>query len=98
MLTQWAMEKDTAAVPVESVLSLLLAPIREASPAAPWEYIAQLASAPLAERYALAIGVTRLLNDPADMISRIEKVGDSHCRKKIKRVCAPAGIVSHGLV
>jgi hypothetical protein len=135
ILSRWAMEKDTAEMPVESVLSLLLSPIRKASPAAPWELarlsspqqhelsiqskrfrrpaltivvpefavavpiydqrlppdITQLSSAPLAERYALAIGIARLLNNPADMIARIEKAADEHCRKKIKRDCSTVG-------
>lgn len=51
----------------------------------------QLSSAPSAERYALAIGVARLLNDPADMVARIEKAADGHCRKKIKRDCSTIG-------
>jgi hypothetical protein len=135
ILSRWAMEKDTAEVPVESVLSLLLSPIRKASPAAPWELarlsspqqhelsiqtkrfrrptltivvpefavavpiydqqlppdIAQLSSAPFAERYALAIGVARLLNNQSDMIARIEKAADEHCQKEIHRNCAAVG-------
>lgn len=58
--------------------------------------IAQLSSAPFAERYALAIGVARLLNDPADMIARIDKAADEHCRKKIKRNCATVGSLAIG--
>lgn len=58
--------------------------------------IAQLSSAPSAERYALAIGVARLLNNPADMIARIEKAADEHCRKKIKRDCSTVGRLTIG--
>ena len=58
--------------------------------------IAQLSSAPSAERYALAIGVARLLNDPADMIARIEKAADEHCRKKITRDCSTLGRLTIG--
>jgi hypothetical protein len=141
VITRWAKEEDTTGVPVEPVLSLLLSPIRKASPAAPWELarlslpqqhepslqskrfrrpaltivvpefavavptydqqlpldIAQLSSAPFAERYALAIGVARLLNDPADMIARIEKAADEHCRKKIKLDCSTVGRLTIGL-
>lgn len=43
ILLQWAMERETTAVPVGSVLSLLLLPSRRASPPAPWE----LANLPL---------------------------------------------------
>ncbi|WP_074063633.1 TniQ family protein [Rhizobium etli] len=35
ILSRWAMEKDTAGIHVGSVLSLLLSPVRKASPAAP---------------------------------------------------------------
>lgn len=140
ILNRWAMEKDTAEVPVEPVLSLLLSPIRKASPAAPWELarlsspqqhelsiqskhfrrpaltivvpefavavpiydqqlplaIAHLPSAPHAERYALAIGVARLLTNPADMIARIEKAADKHCRERIKRHCGTVGLMPIG--
>ncbi len=37
ILLQWAMETGTTAVPVDSVLSLLLLPSRKASPPMPWE-------------------------------------------------------------
>ena len=140
ILNRWGMGKGADGVPVEPALSLLLSPIRKASPAAPWELarlslpqqhepsfrskrfrrpaltivvpefvvavpiydqqlppdIAQLSYAPFAERYALAIGVARLLNDPADMIARIDKAADEHCRKKIKRNCATVGSLAIG--
>ncbi|TCQ16925.1 TniQ family protein [Rhizobium sp. PP-CC-3G-465] len=127
ILTRWAMEKDIVAAPVELALSLLLSPVRKASPAAPWELarlpsprqhehlvrskhfrrpaltivvpefrvavpiydqqlpsdITQLSAAPLAERYALAIGVARFLKDPVEMIARMLKASDEHSRTKI---------------
>lgn len=139
LLIRWAMEEDTAGINVGSIISLLLSPIRKASPAAPWELarlslpqqrelsqskrfrrpaltivvpefavavpiydqqlppdIAQLSFAPLAERYALAIGVARLLNNPSDIIARIEKAADEHCREKINRNCATVGLLPIG--
>lgn len=127
ILTRWAMEKDTAGVPVGSVLSLLLSPLRKASPAAPWELarlplprqhepsvrskrfrrpaltivvpefgaavpiydqqlplrIIDVPVTPRAERYALAIGVARVLNNPADAIARILMASDDHSGKKV---------------
>lgn len=127
ILTRWAMEKDTAAMPVGSVLSLLLSPIRKASPAEPWELarlpssrqqefsaqskrfrrpaltivvpefgvavpiydqrlpsrITDVPATPWAERYALAVGVARVMKNPADAIAHILKASDEHCRKKI---------------
>lgn len=127
ILTRWAMEKDTAAMPVGSVLSLLLSPIRKASPAAPWELarlpssrqqefsaqskrfrrpaltivvpefgvavpiydqrlpsrITDVPATPWAERYALAVGVARVMKNPADAIAHILKASDEHCREKI---------------
>jgi hypothetical protein len=44
--------------------------------------IAELPATPWAERYALAIGVARVLNNPADAIDRILKASDEHGRKK----------------
>ncbi len=38
---------------------------------------------PWAERYALAIGVARVMENPADAIARILKASDEHCRKTI---------------
>lgn len=127
ILHRWAMEADTAAVPVSSVLSLLLSPSRKASPPAPWELarlppesqqersllsrpcrraalsivvpeftlavpiydqrlpstIADLPNAPWAERYALAVGVARVLRNPVDAIVRILEVSDEFGRKKM---------------
>ena len=127
ILTRWAMEKDTAAMPVGSVLSLLLSPVRKASPAAPWELarlplprqreflvrskrfrrpaltvvvpefgvavpiydqrlplrMTDVLATPWAERYALAIGVARVMENPADAIACILMASDEHCRKKI---------------
>jgi hypothetical protein len=127
ILTRWAMEKGTAAMPVGTVLSLLLSPVRKASPAAPWELarlpssrqhefsvqskrfrrpalmivvpefgvavpiydqrlplrITDVPATPWAERYALAIGVARVMKNPADAIARILKASDEHCRKKM---------------
>lgn len=127
VLLQWAMESETAAIPVGSVLSLLLLPSRKSSPPAPWELaylplprqhdpsvlsrpcrrpvlsvvvpefraavqtsdqrlsstIADLPSAPRAERYALAIGVARVLKNPVDTIVRVLEASDEFGRKKV---------------
>ncbi|BCG75968.1 hypothetical protein MesoLj113a_71260 [Mesorhizobium sp. 113-1-2] len=126
-LYRWAMGRDTAAVPVGSVLSLLLSPSRKASSPAPWELarlplahqhepsilsrpcrrpalsilvpefalavpiydqrlpstIADLPNAPWAERYALALGVARVLKNPTDAVVRILEVSDEFGRKKV---------------
>jgi hypothetical protein len=127
ILLQWAMEREATAVPVGSVLSLLLLPSQKPSPPAPWELgclplarqhdpailsrpcgrpvltvvvpefrvavpicdqrlpstIAGLPGAPRAERYALAIGVARVLRNLADVIGRILEVSDAFGRKKV---------------
>lgn len=127
ILHGWAMGTDTAMVPVDSVLLLLLSPSRKASPPAPWELarlpvarqqepsllsrrcrrpalslvvpeftlavpiyeqrlpttIADLPKTPWAERYALAIGVARVLKNPADVIARILEACDEFGRKKV---------------
>lgn len=138
ILHRWAMEGDTAAVPIGSVLSLLLTPSRAASPPAAWELarlplagqhepsilsrpcrraalsilvpeftlavpiyeqrlpsaITDLPNAPWAERYALAVGVARVLRNPVDAILRILEVSDDFGRKKVKAVIGrwPAAI------
>lgn len=128
ILNAWAMGKDSAVVPVASVLSLLLSPARKASPAAPWELarlppscqrqrsfqtkhfrrtvltsvvpefevavpiydqrlpldISKISIAPRAERYALAIGVARVLKDPGSAIARILESSDEQGREKIR--------------
>lgn len=127
ILHRWAMGGDSDTLSVSAILSLLLSPVREASPAAPWElaglpfscqhepsirsqrfrrpaltvvvpeyrvavpiYEQQLPSAISdlpdtsgAERYALAIGVARVLQDPADAIVRILEASDEFGRKKV---------------
>ena len=127
ILTRWAMEKDTAAVPVGLVLSLLLSPVRKASSAATWELarlplpcqherpirskrfrrlalpvvvpefgvavpiydqqlpvrITDVPGVPRAERYALAIGVARMLKDPADAHACILKASDDYGRRRM---------------
>ncbi|MBT1160261.1 TniQ family protein [Aminobacter anthyllidis] len=127
-LYRWAMGRDTAAVPVGSVLSLLLSPSRKASSPAPWELarlplahqhepsilsrrcrrpalrivvpefalavpiydqrlpsgVADLPNAPWAERYALAVGVARVLRNPVDAILRTLEASDDFGRKKVK--------------
>lgn len=127
ILHHWATGRDRSVVPVRSVLSLLLLPLRRASPPAPWELarlplkrqhdptirsrprrrpvlivvvpefthavpiydqrlpsnIANLSDAPWAERYALAIGVARVLKNPVDAIVRILEASDEFGRQKV---------------
>lgn len=126
-LRRWALEADVDAIPIRSVLALLLLPARKAAPPAPWELarlpperqrepamvarprrrpvlsvvvpefrlavpiydqrlptkIADVAHAPWAERYALAIGVGRILKNPVDTIDHILRASDACGRKNV---------------
>ncbi len=139
ILSNWAKGGETAVVPVDAAISLLLAPHRKPSPPAPWE-LARLArsdqqahamelsrpcsrpvlgilvpefnsavpvynqllprtlpglrDAPFAERYAVAIGVARLLKNPAAAVARILEGSDEVGREKVMALIDrwPAGI------
>ncbi|HEV2158525.1 TniQ family protein [Bradyrhizobium sp.] len=128
ILSNWAKGGETAVVPVDAAISLLLAPHRKPSPPAPWE-LARLArsdqqahamelsrpcprpvlgilvpefnsavpvynqllpralpglrDAPFAERYAIAIGLARLLKNPATAVAHILETTDEFGRKKV---------------
>ncbi|MGB3390806.1 MAG: TniQ family protein, partial [Pseudaminobacter sp.] len=127
ILSNWAKGGETAVVPVDAAISLLLAPHRKPSPPAAWE-LARLArsdqqahamelsrpcprpvlgilvpefisavpvynqllprtlpgfrDAPFAERYAIAIGLARLLKNPAAAVARILEASDEFGREK----------------
>ncbi len=127
ILHRWAMGGNSDTVSVSAILSLLLSPMREPSPAAPWELaglplalqhepslrsqrfrrpaltvvvpefrvavpiydqqlpttVAGLTDTPGAERYALAIGVARVLKNPADAVMRIVAASDEFGREKV---------------
>lgn len=139
ILSNWAKGGETAVVPVNAAISLLLAPGRKPSPPAPWE-LARLArsdqqahamelsrpcprpvlgilvpefnsavpvynqllpralpglrDAPFAERYAIAIGLARLLKNPATAVAHILETTDEFGRKKVLGLIDrwPAGI------
>lgn len=128
ILYQWAMGREPAPIPVQTVLSLLLSPVQQASPPAAWELarlplvrqrepsilsrpcrrlvlgvvvpeftlavpiydqrlpstIDHLTEAPWAERYAIAIGVARVLKNPAEVILRVLAAADEPGQKKIR--------------
>lgn len=139
ILSNWAKGGETAIVPVNAAISLLLAPHRKPSPPSPWE-LARLArsdqqayamelslpcprpvlgvvvpefnsavpvynqllpralpglrDAPFAERYAIAIGLARLLKNPATAVAHILETTDEFGRKKVLGLIDrwPAGI------